>query len=102
MIDINQVKEYLRIPLEDTSEDMFLDTIIQLGYDYLEDAIDDFKDIYESDERFKRKADYWVQTSWCPQAYDQREGMTAGGTDLGYASRSMLTQLQMYKKVVSE
>lgn len=98
MITNEQVKDYLRIPIEDMSEDVFLDTIIQLGYDYLKDAMDDFQDIYESNETFKRKADYWVLTMWCPMAYDEREGMTAGGENLGYTARSLLMQLQMYRK----
>lgn len=97
MIDINVVKDYLRIPLEDASEDAFLGTIIELGYDYLVDAVDDFHSKYESNETFKKKADYWVQTCWCPMAYDEREGMLAGGKEMGYASRSLLLQLQTYK-----
>ena len=97
MIEVNQVKEYLRIPIEDTSDDAFIDTIITLGYDYLESAVDDFHSKYESNEGFKRKSDYWIQTSWCPQAYDEREGMTSGGTEMGYTSRSLLLQLQTYK-----
>lgn len=101
MIGINNVKDYLRIPQEDTSEDSFLGQIIEMGYDYLDGSIDDFQTKYDGNEAFSRKADYWVQTAWCPQAYDNREGMMSGGVEMGYASRSLLMQLQTYK-VVSE
>lgn len=96
MIQASDVKEYLRIDYFD--DDNFIADIIQSGYDYLADAIDDFSDLYSRDEVFSRKADMWVMTQWCPPMYDQREGMlTDKDTGLNYTARAMLTQLQMYR-----
>lgn len=96
MIQTSDVKEYLRIDYED--DDNFIANVIQLGYDYLADAIDDFSELYEGDAVFGRKADMWVLTQWCPPMYDQREGMlTDRDSKLNYAARAMLTQLQMYR-----
>ena len=96
MIQASDVKAYLRIDYND--DDNFIADIIQTGYDYLADAIDDFSELYEGDTVFGRKADMWVLTQWCPPMYDQREGMlTDRDTGLNYAARAMLTQLQMYK-----
>ena len=96
MIQTSDVKEYLRIDYND--DDNFIADVIQTGYDYLADAIDDFSELYSGDEVFSRKADLWVKTQWCPPMYDQREGMlTDKDIKLNYAARAMLTQLQMYR-----
>ena len=96
MIQASDVKAYLRIDYAD--DDNFIADIIQTGYDYLADAIDNFSELYEADTVFSRKADMWVKTQWCPPMYDQREGMlTDKDTVLNYTARAMLTQLQMYK-----
>ena len=95
MIQASDVKAYLRIDY--TEDDSFIANIIQAGYDYLEDAIENFSELYSGDAVFGRKADMWVQTQWCPPMYDQREGMlTDRDIKLNYAARAMLTQLQMY------
>ena len=96
MIQASDVKAYLRIDYND--DDNFIADVIQTGYDYLADAIDDFSDLYSGDDVFSRKADMWVMTQWCPPMYDQREGMlTDKDIKLNYAARAMLTQLQMYR-----
>ena len=96
MIQASDVKAYLRIDYND--DDNFIADVIQTGYDYLADAIDDFSELYSGDEVFSRKADLWVKTQWCPPMYDQREGMlTDKDIKLNYAARAMLTQLQMYR-----
>ena len=96
MIQASDVKAYLRIDYAD--DDNFIADIIQTGYDYLADAIDNFSELYEADTVFSRKADMWVKTQWCPPMYDQREGMlTDRSSNLNYAARAMLTQLQMYR-----
>ena len=96
MIQASDVKAYLRIDYND--DDNFIADVIQTGYDYLADAIDNFSELYEGDTVFGRKADMWVLTQWCPPMYDQREGMlTDRDTGLNYMARAMLTQLQMYK-----
>ena len=95
MIQASDVKAYLRIDYND--DDNFIADVIQTGYDYLADAIDNFSELYEGDTVFGRKADMWVLTQWCPPMYDQREGMlTDRDTGLNYTARAML-QLQMYK-----
>ena len=38
MVTVAEVKEYLRIPYDD--EDVFVQSIIEAGYDYLQDAVD--------------------------------------------------------------
>ena len=96
MIQASDVKAYLRIDYND--DDNFIADVIQTGYDYLADAIDNFSELYEGDTVFGRKADMWVLTQWCPPMYDQREGMlTDKDVKLNYAARAMLTQLQMYR-----
>ena len=94
MVTVAEVKEYLRIPYDE--EDVFVQSIIEAGYDYLQDAVDDFDKLYQSNERFARKADYFVKLHWSPTAYDQREGMLSGEPALNYAARALLTQLQLY------
>ena len=101
MIQTSDVKAYLRIDYAD--DDNFIADIIQTGYDYLADAIENFSELYAGDDVFSRKADMWVKTQWCPPMYDQREGMlTDRDSKLNYAARAMLTQLQMYKYVETE
>ena len=96
MIQASDVKAYLRIDYND--DDNFIADVIQTGYDYLADAIDNFSELYEADTVFSRKADMWVMTQWCPPMYDQREGMlTDKDIKLNYAARAMLTQLPMYR-----
>jgi len=96
MIQTSDVKAYLHIDYQE--DDNFIADIIQSGYDYLADAIDDYSELYAGDEVFARKADMWVKTQWCPPMYDQREGMlTDRDSNLNYVARAMLTQLQMYR-----
>ena len=55
MIQTSDVKAYLRIDYAD--DDNFIADIIQTGYDYLADAIENFSELYAGDEVFSRKAD---------------------------------------------
>lgn len=94
MVSLTEVKELLRIPYDD--EDSFIQSIIDAGYIYLENAVEDYHELYESNESFSRLADYFVKTQWCPTAFDDREGMLAGSVQLSYTARSIITQLQLY------
>ena len=94
MVALTEIKEYLRIPYDD--EDTFIQAIIDAGYIYLENAVEYYHELYESNESFSKLADYFVKTQWCPTAYDNREGMLAGNVQLSYTARSIITQLQLY------
>ena len=94
MVSLTEVKELLRIPYDE--EDSFIQVIIDAGYIYLENAVEDYHELYESNESFSRLADYFVKTQWCPTAFDDREGMLAGSVQLSYPARSIITQLQLY------
>ena len=94
MVELAEVKEYLRIPYDD--EDTFIQAVIDAGYIYLENAVEYYHELYKSNESFSRLADYFVKTQWCPTAYDNREGMLAGNVQLSYTARSIITQLQLY------
>lgn len=97
MVTVDEVKEYLNI--FDDSNDKMLESMIQGGYDYLVDAIDDFDYIYAENEVFARKADSFVKHYFVPDAYDQREGMYDGARiDMNRPARAVLTQLQLYRK----
>lgn len=95
MVTVQTVKNYLRIPYDD--DDQFIKQLIDGGYDYLRDAVDDFDLLIAGNANFSRKADYFVLMHWLPLGYDQREGMTSGEPALNYAARSLLTQLQLYR-----
>ena len=94
MVELAEVKEYLRIPYDD--EDTFIQAVIDAGYIYLENAVEYYHKLYKSNESFSRLADYFVKTQWCPTAYDNREGMLVGNVQLSYTARSIITQLQLY------
>ena len=94
MVALTEIKEYLRIPYDD--EDTFIQAIIDAGYIYLENAVEYYHELYESNESFSNLADFWVKTQWCPTAFDNREGMRAGNVQLSYTARSIVTQLQLY------
>ena len=94
MVELAEVKEYLRIPYDD--EDTFIQAVIDAGYIYLENAVEYYHELYESNESFSKLADYFVKTQWCPTAYDNREGMLAGNVQLSYTARSIITQMQLY------
>ena len=94
MIQSHEVKEYLRIPYAD--DDAYITRIINAGYDYLANAVENYAALYSGNTTFTNMADLWVLTQWCPPMYDQREGMFNQDTALGYGARAMLTQLQMY------
>ena len=94
MVELAEIKEYLRIPYDD--EDTFIQTMIDAGYIYLENAVDYYHEKYANYESFSKLADYFVKTQWCPTAYDNREGMLAGSVQLSYTARSIITQLQLY------
>ena len=94
MVELAEVKEYLRIPYDD--EDTFIQAMVDAGYIYLENAVEYYHELYESNESFSKLADYFVKTQWCPTAYDNREGMLAGNVQLSYTARSIITQLQLY------
>ena len=94
MVELAEVKEYLRIPYDD--EDTFIQAVIDAGYIYLENAVEYYHKLYKSNESFSKLADYFVKTQWCPTAYDNREGMLAGNVQLSYTARSIITQLQLY------
>lgn len=98
MISVENAKEYLRIPAEQTDEDAFVNSIIQDGYDYLRDAVDDFDEIYAENEVFARKADRYVLHFHLPTAYDEREGLGAGAECMSYSARALMTQLSLYRK----
>lgn len=95
MLTPEEVKHYLRVAGDE--DDAFIEGIISAGNIYLKGAVDDFAKNYEQDEDFMKLSDTWVLTQWCPTMYDQREGMTQGGDNLGIVARAMLTQLQLYK-----
>ena len=94
MVALTEIKEYLRIPYDD--EDTFIQAMIDAGYIYLENAVEYYHELYESNESFSKLADYFVKTQWCPTAFDNREGMLAGNVQLSYTARSIITQLQLY------
>ena len=94
MVELAEVKEYLRIPYDD--EDTSIQAVIDAGYIYLENAVEYYHELYKSNESFSRLADYFVKTQWCPTAFDDREGMLAGSVQLSYTARSIITQLQLY------
>ena len=94
MVELAEVKEYLRIPYDD--EDTFIQAMTDAGYIYLENAVEYYHELYESHASFSKLADYFVKTQWCPTAYDNREGMLAGSVQLSYTARSIITQLQLY------
>lgn len=96
MININQTKDYLRIPYKE--DDGYIANAISQGYSYIRDAVDDFDEIYAKDSVFSAKCDMWVLTQWMPSVYDRREGMVTGVVTMDYTARAMLTQLQMYRK----
>lgn len=96
MLDLEEVKSYLRIPYD--NDDTYLKVAMDQGYGYLKDAVDDYDDLYGSVSAFADKCDLWVLTQWLPVAYDRREGMFSGDTEMDYAARAMLTQIQMYRK----
>lgn len=98
MITIDEVKHYLNIIGND--DDSMINREINAAYGYLADAIDDFQEIYDSNERFKTKADAWVLDFWMPDAYDNREGgwTDSGSRQMDPRARSMISQLQMYRK----
>ena len=98
MVELAEVKEYLRIPYDD--EDTFIQAMIDAGYIYLENAVEYYHELYESNESFSKLADYFVKTQWCPTAFDNREGMLAGSVQLSYTARSIITQLQLYTYTV--
>lgn len=96
MITTEELKDYLHIPYND--DDAFIQRILDTGYGYLEDAIDNYKALYKANARFRGKADLWVMTQWGPHMYDQREGMSSiADAGLNYGARAMLTQLQFYR-----
>nr|DAJ81303.1 MAG TPA: hypothetical protein [Caudoviricetes sp.] len=93
----DEVKEYLNIVGDD--DDRILNREIVAGYGYLEDAVDDFQEIYDSNENFKTKPDAWVLDFGIPDAYDNREGGWAeGSAGMDPRARAMITQLQLYRK----
>ena len=94
MVELAEVKEYLRIPYDD--EDTFIQAMIDAGYIYLENAVEYYHELYEGNNSFSNLADFWVKTQWCPTAFDNREGMLAGNVQLSYTARSIITQLQLY------
>ena len=96
MISIDEVKQYLRIPY--TEDDDYIQKAIDQGYGYLKDAVDLYTELYDSNRNFADKCDMWVLTQWLPSSYDRREGMFTGVTQMDYAARAMLTQIQMYRK----
>lgn len=95
MITVQNVKDYLKII--DDSEDVLIQTMINQGYLYLEDAIDNYTELYLNNNAFNTKCDFWVLTQFIPTAYEYREGMTIGEKELTYSARAMITQLQLYK-----
>lgn len=96
MITVNDVKQYLRIPY--TEDDDYIQKAIDQGYGYLQDAVDQYTELYDGNQTFADKCDMWVLTQWIPSSYDRREGMFTGVTEMDYAARAMLTQIQMYRK----
>lgn len=96
MLDLGETKSYLRIPYDD--DDTYLKMAVAQGYAYLKDAVDDYEELYDNVPAFADKCDMWVLTQWLPAAYDRREGMFTDVSEMNYAARSMLTQIQMYRK----
>lgn len=102
MITTDEVKTYLRIPYND--DDTLISQMISQGYNYLENAVDDFNELYDDNYKgFADMCDLWVKTQWMPTFYDQREGMlTDKQNDLTFIARSMITQLQTYERKEEE
>lgn len=87
-LDLEQVKNYLRIDYEE--DDVLLRSLMTAAEAYLSDAICDLEKRLQ-DENFEKKAKllcYIIIQDW----YDNREH--GENKDFNYTTRSMLTQLQ--------
>ena len=101
-VSVLECKTYLAIPVEDSTDDALLGTLIQAGEDYLYNAIDNFDALYDQNERFTRQADLFIRTQYVPHMYDQREGMNAGGDHMGKVAQAMIEQMQLFTSEGSE
>lgn len=94
MIDLDTVKNYLRIDYDD--DDRLLNMLILGAETYLQEGITDYILKYENNPRFHRLADTLI-LSLISEQYnnrDQMKGDVGGSWGMNYLMRSMMTQME--------
>lgn len=97
MIELPQVKQYLRIDVDE--EDALLETLMKIAETYLVDAIGGYKLIYELDGDFAAKADF-VMLVLTAELYANRANENHG--DYSYAVRTLINQLAYWSREQDE
>ena len=97
MVELSQVKQYLRIDTDE--EDALLGTLMKVAETYLVDAIGGFRLIYELDVDFAAKADF-VMLVLTAELYANRADDNHG--DYSYAVRTLINQLAYWSKEYEE
>lgn len=97
MLELDEVKTYLRVDYED--DDNLIKSLITLAQSYLVSAIDDFETKYALDDDFRSIADACM-LSIINDRYNNRDAMKDDSVNIGmgYLMRSMITQLQYWGK----
>ena len=89
-MDLASIKEYLRV--DNSSQDNYIDVLIKISDDYMENAIDNYREKMK-DDKFKMKSEI-CQKAIIQDMFDNR-ALINKDSEMTYIIRSMITQLQM-------
>lgn len=94
MIDLDAVKNYLRVDYDD--DDQLLNMLLLGAETYLNEGITNYALKYENNSRFRRLADT-LTLALISEQYnnrDQMRGDVGGSWGMNYLMRSMMTQME--------
>jgi len=90
---LETAKNYLRI--DGNAEDELIEKFLDVAENYLKNAITNYMELYQSDEKFSAQADL-LKIVIAAENYYNRDGRNDSRTDFSFVIRSMINQLQYF------
>lgn len=93
MMTLEKVKLYLRV--DGNEEDELLESFLNAAESYLRNAITNYADYYETNEKFQAQADLLTMVIVSEQ-FNNRDGRNDPRNNFAFVIRSMVNQLQYF------
>lgn len=90
---LEEVKLYLRV--DGNEEDDLLESFLNAAESYLRNAITNYADYYETNEKFQAQADLLTMVIVSEQ-FNNRDGRNDPRNNFAFVIRSMVNQLQYF------
>ena len=92
-VTVADVKKYLRV--DSNEEDDLLESFLNAAEIYLSNAITNYADYYETNEKFQAQADL-LKMVIVSEQFNNRDGRNDPRHDFSFVVRSLINQLQYF------